>query len=139
MKLFVIALILAGTTEMPVLHAPADGQRIGAEGDDSCVADQPCTTVHAQGQVPEERAGLFAVMPHNASPSVWIQNHLGAGGGNVRATVKLGEGNVGAKEWFSIYLLSCDRNHGLTATQTSFEVIDRYCQRSEPVTVFRER
>jgi hypothetical protein len=123
-----------------VIESPVDRQQIGGEDDDACAERDACWLVDAKGWVPEGRAGIFAVEPLRASPAVWIQPFApGASGGSVVATVNLGRKLIGAKEWFRIYLLSCVAEHTLVAEETSFEEIDKYCTRSEPVTVYRVR
>ncbi len=138
--LMLMAAVAAAAAEPPEVRMPREGQRIGADGDDACPAGRQCWQIHAEGSVPRGHAGIFAVEPLNASPTIWIQNFPpGSAGGNVSASIYLGNVRVGAKEYFRIYLLSCEGNHGLKAGETTIEEIPPVCEISAPVTVFRER
>lgn len=147
MKRLVIALMFVipmrvVAADTPVIRLPLEGERVGAQLNDLCpYADKPCRRVHAEGSVPNETVGIFAVEPLNASPTIWIQPFArDVFGGNVSATVYLGTVNVGAREEYRVYLLACKAGHGLEPDEeTTLKDIRHICQWSMPVTVYRER
>lgn len=147
MKGILIAGMIAFVTSnmavlQPAIHAPRDGQRIGAAGDDACpAAKKDCWRISASGVVPAKRVGIFAVEPLEASPDIWIQSFSPtAEGGKVTTTIRLGEVHAGAGEDFRIYLLACKPKHGLKRKEiTTIETLRKKCAVSTPVTVHRVR
>jgi hypothetical protein len=146
MKRFVIALWILGAASdlaavQPIVRLPQNGQRVvGGPDNDLCPsAEKPCREVYAEGSVPDDRIGIFAVEPLKGNGTIYIQPFTpDVFGGDVSQTVYLGRLDAGAREHFRIYLLGCSKGHRLRIGQeTTLEKIGAVCTWSRPVTVYR--
>jgi hypothetical protein len=126
--------------DRPVILNPVDGQKIGAKGDPSCRPEQPCYRIEAEGRVPPGVHPFFLVEPMSVSPRMWVQPriHGVAADGSVTGTVYLGEEDLGAKEFYKIYLLAC-RDPEVFGSRTTVVRMPKGCAVSNAVKVYRFR